>query len=180
MENVLYSANITVNSHNILGSVFVNVDCENIYMSTVVERSYNVFFSKAIFNSSNVRFSSNLIGCTECIFCDNLENQKYCIHNKAYEKDEYFQKKANILSQKDKFQEFFLGVSSKLSNYGSENVTGNSVNFSKNVTDGFCSNRITTGRNLIFVYGNTRQIENMYDCMDGGNSSDNFFAVLGA
>lgn len=73
-------------------------------------RSYNVFYSKYITDSSNIRFSTNLIACQECLFCDGLENQSYCIRNEQYTKDEYFEKKQILLTQKEQFINWFVAL----------------------------------------------------------------------
>ena len=82
-ENILYSVSVKENSRNVLNSLMVRNNCENIYFGKGVIDSFNVFFSHFIKNSSNIRFSSNLVGCHECILCEDLQNQSYCIRNKT-------------------------------------------------------------------------------------------------
>ena len=72
-------------------------------MSGGITGSYKVYYSKYITDSSNIWFSTNLIGCEECILCDELENQKYCIKNRAYPKEEYFEKKEELMQRKGLF-----------------------------------------------------------------------------
>lgn len=100
-ENILYTFYTQDNVKNVLNSVMVWDNSENIYFSTAVIQGYQVFYSKYIVNSSNIWFSTNLIGCKECISCENLENKEYYINNKEYSREEYFKKKAEILKNKD-------------------------------------------------------------------------------
>lgn len=48
-------------------------------------------------NCSNCAFISNCSGCSECILCTNLVQKSYCIENKQYSKEEYFEKKRELL-----------------------------------------------------------------------------------
>ena len=112
---------------------------------------FKFFYSRCIVDSSDIRFSSNLIGCKECLFCDDLENQSYCIHNQAYEKSEYFAKKNELLKQKDKFLTWFLEIPVTGKNFASTNVTGNFVNKSENIVDGYFDYQVKDGRNVVLM-----------------------------
>ncbi|USN59165.1 MAG: hypothetical protein H6767_03635 [Candidatus Peribacteria bacterium] len=100
-ENVAYSCMIREDCTNIFNSFYVIKGNQNVYFSShVFDSSYKIFYSRYIKNSTNIWFSSNLTGCSECLFCDDLQNCSYYISNTQYEKEEYFQKKQEILSQK--------------------------------------------------------------------------------
>ena len=85
--------------------------------------TFNIFYSKFINNSSNIRFSSNLTGCHDCILCNDLQNSSYCINNKQYEKEEYLQKRNEILMHKSDFLNFYKGVQGQSKNIMSQKVT---------------------------------------------------------
>ncbi len=164
-ENILYSALAYINVKNVLNSVHITLNSENIYFCFQVSRSFNIFYSKNIANSSNIWFSSNLIGCSECIFCDDLENQKYCIENKVYEKEEYFKLKKEILKQKEKFINFYKKYPKISKNLSSENCIWQGVSFSENIENGYIIERISNWRNVSFSDGNPLS-SNIYDCFD--------------
>lgn len=170
-ENVLYSVMCYVNVRNILNSVLITSNSENVYFSFQASDSFNIFYSKYIVNSSNVWFSTNLIGCSECIFCDDLENQSYCINNEKLDKETYFQKKAEILKQKERFLDFFSENTTKPKNRLAGNCTGNGIRFSENIENGFMVTRMTNGRNLAFTDG-VPLSNNVYDCFDIGKCDD--------
>jgi hypothetical protein len=124
VENVLYSTISYINCTNIVNSVSVADNSENVFSSKVVTKSFNVFYSKYIDNSSDVRFSSNLIGCKHCIKCDNLTNQSYCINNQPVGKEQYMKHKQHILAQKHKFDAVASRVNNIAVNHQSEDVVG--------------------------------------------------------
>ena len=107
-DNVFYSLSTKIRSRNIYNSVMSWVDCENVYMSSCIVKWYNIFYSKSIENSANIWFSTWLIGCQECLFCNNFENQSYCIRNEQYTKEQYEQKKKELLEHQGSFDERHL------------------------------------------------------------------------
>jgi hypothetical protein len=103
VENILYTVCANDNCTNVINSLFIENNSDNVFESKVIRRSFNIFYSCNIDNSSDVWFCSNLIGCHHCIDCDNLMNQSYCIHNIQLSKDEYQNKKAELLKDKSNF-----------------------------------------------------------------------------
>ena len=69
VENVLYTAACCINCTNILNSLFVELNNDNIFESKVIRRSFNIFYSCNIDNSSDLRFCANCVGCHHCIGC---------------------------------------------------------------------------------------------------------------
>ncbi|MFA7192177.1 MAG: hypothetical protein WC089_02660 [Candidatus Paceibacterota bacterium] len=59
----------------------------------------NVKFSVVVWNSTNVEYSFNCYSCNNCFGCVSLKNKNYCIFNKQYEKDEYFELLGRIKKQ---------------------------------------------------------------------------------
>ncbi|MBU0486393.1 MAG: hypothetical protein KKD31_00405 [Bacteroidetes bacterium] len=62
------------------------------------------FFCQNCENSSELIFCYNMQSSQNCMFCINLKNQEYCIFNKQVSKDEYEQKKGELLSSYTIFQ----------------------------------------------------------------------------
>ncbi len=177
-ENVLYSFNTKWNCKNILNSSNIINNCENIYNSFWVISSYNVFYSHFINNSNNIWFSSNLTWCSECIFCEELENQKYCIANKIYSKEEYYEKKKEFSDLKSQFWEFYKNVNKIWKNYNTKKVSWNYIIESENVENGYIVSSIKNWRNLLVVSA-MDMTENMYDiCAAWWLPTNDFYGVV--
>jgi hypothetical protein len=78
-------------------------ECELTYQSVFSQKIYNGIY---VLNSSNCNDSSFLLdckGCNNCFMSYNLRNKQYCILNKQYSKEEYFEKlgELNHSSQKE-------------------------------------------------------------------------------
>ncbi|MBU0627206.1 hypothetical protein KKH82_07475 [Patescibacteria group bacterium] len=116
-ENVLYSHNVKESSKDVYNSVMVWNNSENICFSMGILESSMIFYSKYIKNSYNIWFSENLVGCQNCISCSDLENQSYCIQNKKYTKEEYLEKKEEILREKDRFIDYYKELKEPGKNY---------------------------------------------------------------
>jgi hypothetical protein len=89
-EKVFYSAKTNVSKNTIDSSYCMNI--ENSYQVYNCIKSYNL---KYCINTNNSRDSSFLINCENCENCflsNNLVWKKYCILNKQYSKQEYFEK----------------------------------------------------------------------------------------
>ncbi|MCM2339217.1 MAG: hypothetical protein NDI62_02045 [Burkholderiales bacterium] len=113
-ENVYYSSNIdnsklVVDSYNITES-------ELIYQNIGCTKNYNCKYCYWSSSCIDSNFVLDCVNCQNCFGCVNLRNKKYCIWNKEYDKDEYFEKikNLNIGSYKffkenfDKFWDFSL------------------------------------------------------------------------
>ncbi len=157
-SNICYSFSVKENSTNIYNSVLVFDNSENIYFSTWIIQSFNIFYSKYITNSSDVWFSNNLMNCKHCIACSNLDNKSYCIENKQYTKEEYSQKKAEIMMSKQKFK---TTISTKGENYWSTNVDWSFNLMSEDVV-WFWSYQVKNAHNILLVWGH-EWVKNVYD-----------------
>jgi len=156
-ENILYSISIKEQTKNVVDSLVVYDQCENIYNSTYIGNSFNIFFSKFIVNSSNIRSSSNLIGCSECIACHDLQNNSYMIDNIQYKKDAYMIKKEIYLSDK-----IFDAPGVKWNNYGSTNCEGQNIIQSQDIQQGIWIVWVAKWRNL-FIVGSNLHNEKIFD-----------------
>ena len=82
-ENIIASQRTSTSSFGI--RVDDSANCTN---------SYNVICSNKISNSFFIQDANNL---NECMFCSHMSNRRYCIANMQFEKDEYFEIKAEII-----------------------------------------------------------------------------------
>ncbi len=153
--------------------------CEQVYNSTQVLESQQIFSSRAVTKSSRVFYSSNiqdsfsiwfwvnLTGCSECIWCSNLNNQSYCIQNKQYSKEEYLNRKEQLLSQKDKFPSLHGRILSQpWSNYWT-GITGQFNRLCQDVDSAFFNFQVHTWRNIMFGAW-TGVSENIFDVFSFG------------
>ena len=149
-------------------------DCINVkngrYSSNCIDckEIYNTHFSQLSENCSDSYFLLDCRACTDCIFCANLRNKKYMIFNKQYDKEEYENTKEEFIKQliadpkaiNEKFEEFKKDKDRRcLYNNNCENVTGNFINSSKNITNGFLT---TSCEDSINIY-NCDETKNSYD-----------------
>lgn len=179
-ENVAYSALCYNHIHNIYNSFLACINSSNIYMSGGVNESHNVFYSRYITNSANIWFSTNLIGCSECIGCDSLENQKYMIGNKEYTREEYEQKKQEILHDKNSFDTNYRHISTKKwRNLASTNVEWDYIVKSSNIENGSWVVNIHESRNVVIANGD-KGSRFLYDGFDVGMNSEHFYGVMWA
>ncbi len=161
-ENILYSFEVKEKCANIYNSVMVWDHSENVYQSNGVLNGYNIFYSRFIHGSNNVWFSSNLIGCSECILCDNLTNAAYSIQNISYKKEEYFEKKKDLLKRKLLYSKLYHQVSKEGINMLSENVTWNFSIKWERLESSFYTYNIHNGKNIA-ISGSAMGNHNMYN-----------------
>ncbi|MES2930510.1 MAG: hypothetical protein V4665_01875 [Patescibacteria group bacterium] len=70
----------------------------------------NIYFSHLCIDSHDIMYSDSCFNCHELFGCFGLRNKSYCILNKQYSKDEYYElrdKLIEFLSQKGEFGSFF-------------------------------------------------------------------------
>ncbi len=161
-ENIFYSFSVKDNFKDVFHSVSVYQNSSVVFSSSWVNESYKIFYSRFINNSNNIWFSSNLTGCSECLFCNDLVNCSYYIENIKYEKEEYLQKKEELLRDKHKYLDYYKTVQKVWKNYNSTNVVWSGFHNSIDVKNWYYWYNVKNGNNLIFVWwinGN----ENMYD-----------------
>ena len=128
-------------------------NCNNVFSSKTIINSFDVFYSQNVHNSSSIWFSSSLIGCHECLLCNDLENQSYCINNKTYTKEDYYQEKEKFLENKDLFVSMHKSVfDSPTHNLVCSNTTGKADIECNNVENAYYCYNVNNGRNL-FLHG---------------------------
>lgn len=81
------------------------VDCEDIessellYECFMAEKCYNCAYSAYIFTCSDCGFCWDLVNCQNCFLCTGLQNKSYCIENEKCTKEEYVEKRKQLLAQ---------------------------------------------------------------------------------
>ena len=142
-------------------------DCLDCISSRNLEGCNNCLYSRDCFNSSFLWSCTNVSdslycfdckGCHDIIGCWNLRNKNYCIWNIQYSKEEYIQKKEELLLSSwnncEKIEKEFIEHKTKeaihrCSNiFSSENCTGDSIFESKNCENCF---EILQGEDLFCV-----------------------------
>jgi hypothetical protein len=121
-------------------------DIETSYDLLDASHSYNCLYSMRIQNCSDSYFLEDCSGCSNCFGCKNLRGKSYCIFNKQYTKEEYFEKikQYNLGSHearekvKKEVHNFYLQHPDR-HNYliDCENVTGVNLIRCKNSSDVF-------------------------------------------
>jgi hypothetical protein len=177
-KNVLYSLGVKIESENVVSSCIVR-QSENVYESSNINESYEVFYSDTIHNSSHIRRCSNLIGCHFCYKCHNLENKSYCINNQQLSKEQYITTLNTILLI-DKYEE--KNHQHKSININCKEVIGTGCINCNELTNAYVCKNISFGQNL-FLADDKDLAEHIYDCVCiGGNSiasANHFYGVMG-
>ncbi len=149
---ILYSFEVKENCHDIYNSVMVWDNSSQVYQSNCILKSQKIFYSRYIYNSSDIYWSSNLIGCHECIFCSNLENASYSIKNKVYTREEYTEKKEEILRNPLVFERYYSEVATTWANLVSTNTTWSYATNCKNVVNGYYSTNTVNAKNILLFW----------------------------
>ncbi len=94
-KNAIYCDGLG-DSENIIASQRTSTSsfCIRVDDSANCTNSYNVICSNKISNSFFIQDANNL---NECMFCSHMSNRRYCIANMQFEKEEYFEIKAEII-----------------------------------------------------------------------------------
>ena len=64
---------------------------ERCYESFWLQNCYQCYFTIMSVDSRNLWFCRDCLGCSDCVGCVNLRKASYCIFNKQYTKEEYFE-----------------------------------------------------------------------------------------
>ncbi len=177
VENILYSSIVLINCKNIISSININNNSENIYCCKNITSCFNIFYSKYLHSSHNIRFSSNLISCSECLFCDGLQNQSYCIQNKQLDKEEYFKQKTMILKNKHQYNLYYEWIKQKPFIRNSDQVTWWWLTHCVDIQDGYFLTRFTHGKNIMLGEG-WDQSTNCYDCFYVWTNAHDYYAMV--
>lgn len=107
-ENLRYTASVD-KCHDLMdffgaGHSFFSYD------STGIENSNGLKFCCKVWNSLDLEYCSECRNCQYCFGCFGLRNKKYCIFNKQYSKEEYWQmvdKIKTAMLKRGEYGEFF-------------------------------------------------------------------------
>ena len=95
-------------SYDVLGGTNMELCYEFIAVSA--ENNYGIKFSSAVNNSRNLEYCDSCSSCHDCFGCVGLRNKSFCIFNKQYTEEEYWQVvdllKTSMLKQGE-YGEFF-------------------------------------------------------------------------
>ncbi len=102
-ENMRYIQIVALKAANSYDSVQLFMGVENAYeCATCGEGAYNL---KYCFNcwaeSRDLEYCGYCIGSSDCFGCVGLKKKQYCIFNKQYSKEEYFELKEKIIKHMD-------------------------------------------------------------------------------
>jgi len=174
-ENVFYSGY----ENHLKDSVdcFRMKDSELCYESIGCYKCYRTFFSEECDACTDVWFSRACFGLMNCFGCINLRNKSYCIWNKQYSREEYFEKlkefnldsresieniKKEALSFWLKFpNRFYIGTSMNV------NVSGDYIYESKNAEHCYLVGNVKDSKFVQFI--SVPSVVNCYDYTGWGN-----------
>lgn len=155
-------------------------DSELCYECVNIKNCYNVRFSQ---ESSDCRDSSFLYACrncSDCVGCANLVNQQYCIWNKKYTREKYFEElkklelntHSGIKKLEKEFEEFRKQFPVKaMATIKSEKVSGNWFSNCKNVNKSFDCVDVKDGKYLFMVF----KAEDSMDYYEWGNKAEQIY-----
>ena len=196
-ENIYYASrsNDCKNSMD----MFSTVGCEFCYDDTTSLKCYETFFSQNSTACVSSYFLYDCRNCSNCFGCINLRSKSYCIWNKQYTKEEYFEKlkEFNIGSYKNfkkienQFNEFKLNALVRYANIvNSSNVSGDNIfnannshycfDVKGNIKDcKFLVNAVDNLNSSYDGYGVGANTELLYEGMDSGvNGSKQLFVAV--
>src|SRR3989338_5371647 len=155
-------------------------DSELCYECVNVEKCYNVKFSQECKDSRDSAFLYACRNCSNCVGCVNLVNQQYCIWNKKYTKEEYFEKlkglklntRAGLEKTAKEFKEFRKKFPVKaVASIKGEKVSGNWFSNCKNVLKSFDCVEVKDGKYLFMVFA----AEDCMDYYEWGNKAEQIY-----
>lgn len=68
------------------------INAQDLFMGSDNGSSFNCKFSYLIGRCQNLEYSTDCFGCENCFACVGIRNKKFCIFNKQYSEEEYWQK----------------------------------------------------------------------------------------
>ncbi|PIR68935.1 hypothetical protein COX93_01040 [Candidatus Nomurabacteria bacterium CG_4_10_14_0_2_um_filter_30_12] len=153
-----------------------SLDCDFLYDSELcyecidTVKSFKCMYGERLQECVDVLFSFDMRNCQNCILCTNGRNLTYCIENKRYTKEEYEQKKAEILSSHKNIQktkEKYIEIRSKVIVKFASTVKCNKVagDYLYNCHDGIYIFDDFDTKNCSYV----ADADNIIDCFDCNN-----------
>jgi len=182
-ENIFYSKLID-KSFNIFDSCSVT-NSDHCYENVGVDRNYSSMFAILSRNCINCHFIFDCTNCKDCVLSSNLRNKQYFIRNKAYSKNDYFQKiskmdfGSKILS--DQYFKEFLNIKEKsLHKYAdiikANTSTGNHIMNAKNAKNCFEAHEVENVKNCYRIV----RASDFFDTDYSGLGSEMFYEYITA
>ncbi|OGI96029.1 hypothetical protein A3I25_02250 [Candidatus Nomurabacteria bacterium RIFCSPLOWO2_02_FULL_42_17] len=143
-------------------------DCELCYECIDCNQCYKTRFSQESEECVDSMFLYACRNCVNCVGCVNLRNQEYCIFNKRYIKEEYFEKlkelKLNTVAGLAEMEERFSGFRKRfpqrfIMSLKSNNISGNWFTNCQNIKNSFWCLNVKDGKYLYYIF-------DAEDCMD--------------
>ncbi len=145
-------------------------ESERCYETFWLNKCYQCYYSIMCVDSYNLWFSRDCLGCNDCFGCTNLRKSSYCIFNKQYSKEEYFEKlkefkldtREGINKARELAREFWKTQPNKY-HQGLQNLNSNGayVSHSKNVKESYL---VRESENM--KYCQYMLVPKNKDCMD--------------
>jgi len=166
------------------------------YQCIECEECYDCSFCKNCNGCQSSKFLMNCIGCSNCFGCINMQRKEYCFFNEQLSKEDYSKRMNEIRTGsyqvieklKAVMQEKALQFPVKfMTGSRNENVTGNSIFFSRNSDDCYDVSKLDNCRYAtwfhdskdcmdVFAWGMPAEL--CYDSMEiGGNAYQNLFCA---
>lgn len=149
--------------------------------------SIGCYGCRFVFDSNNCtdcHFISDCQSCTDCILCTHLVQKSYCIENRQYSREEYFEKKKKLLNgsylnSKNLFEGFLRLRASRLVKFSHMincvNCTGEYMKNSKNCISCFDVSDSEDLKNIVFA----TKSRDCFECSLLGDNSELCFNSLG-
>lgn len=129
-------------------------DCDLCYMSVDCQKCYNCDFCQDCRDCQNCTYSHNCYACIDLFGCVGLMHKKYCIFNRQYAPEEYFErlKALKTVPRSETLQQFEALQARDprifMHQTGSEAVTGDYIVNSKNCLQCF---DVTEARDSMYI-----------------------------
>ena len=176
-ENVSYST-FSMYCQDSLDLYWTNKS-ELCYENTDCANCSRVSFSKDCDNCSFSSFLLDCRNCHNCFGCVNLRNKSYCIFNKQYTKEEYFEKLKiidsssfnNLVKLKEEFKTFTNRFPRRATRMiHSHSCTGDNIRESKNCQ--FCFDVFKGTEDAKYIFIASGGLKDCYDCDHIGLNSE--------
>ncbi len=131
-ENCYYCSRVT-NSKYVCDSYSLD-KCEYCYFCASSSTLYGSAYSINCQSSSNLFLCDNCVGCKDCFGCTDLNGSQYCIFNQQLSKEDYINKRKELLEQFNRNELNISELRSKREKYivACEDCSGNQLMNSKN------------------------------------------------
>lgn len=160
------------------------MNCELCYDLIYSNNCYNVTYALYSDNCRDSAFLFDCQNCSDCLFSWNLRNKQYCIFNKQYTKETYEQEKSKLNlgsrkvyeEMKNKFRQMMQTKAwwKATQIVKSENVTGNYLEETKDLSNCFLTEKAQDCANVIRNY----ELKDCLNCVSVLSSELVYYSTL--